>query len=133
MTSSISEVSGRSRALIRDLSNLAVLLEILDRVGSIDQAEGEARARMEKSKQDEATARAEADEAIANARAEADTQISGIKAEVAVFEGERSDLVDVLGTLNAHREEAESALLQAQVKLQATNDELARIASRIGG
>jgi chromosome segregation ATPase len=127
------QIDDRTRKMIRDLSSLQGLLTAMDRIGSIEQAEGEALARVVKANEEANAARAEADEAIANAQADAAAAGDSAKAEIATLSTEREELRNLVELTRAEKAAIEEELAQAQAKLQATNNELARIASRIGG
>jgi hypothetical protein len=125
-------IQDSTKKLLRELAGLKDLADSLDGVASIAQAEQEARKRMD-------AAQAEAQQA----RVDADKQMTDIRTEINQMLDAQASLLEHHAVEQRQAEERlqqatdEHAALQAAIKtdqarLDATREELARIASRIG-
>ena len=125
-------IESRTRALIRDLSGLSVLLENSDRLFSIDQAIAEAQTRVDKAVDAATAARSEAAAVLATMGIGADQEKAATGSEIAALSTERDELAKQRDLLRLEICETESRLSTAEQNLKATQEELAHIASRIG-
>lgn len=125
-------IQDSTKKLLRELAGLKDLADALDGVTSIEQAEGEARARTEKAYAEAKQARVDADKQIADIRAEMDEMRN---AQAALLERHAVEQQQAEEQLQQAKEE-HAALLAAiaagQTRLEGIEKELARIASRLG-
>ena len=129
----MTDINGSTRKLIRDLVGLSAILENLDRIANLEQAEQEIRARVEKAQGEAAAARLAADKAIEQAQAQADAAKLKIKAEIDALTETANALRTGIEQATEERETVLLAVADAEAKLQDANDSLTAIARKFGG
>ena len=126
-------ISNRARALIRDLANISVVADSLDKIGNLEQAERETKARVEALKQTEAEALDRIAKESEQAQARAADTLHQLEGEIKTAQTRKAQLDHQVSlatkTLAQALEEGE----KAKAELQQTRDQLFKIASRIGG
>lgn len=126
------EITNRVKALIRDLAGLQPIVDTLERIDSLEQAEREAKTRMGALREEVSAAQAAAAQAVENAKAEAQTVLDGLAAEVEAAKDQKLQLDQQIQQKTGELAKVTAEVESAMSDLQQTRDQLTQIATRIG-
>lgn len=126
------EITNRVKALIRDLAGLQPIVDTLERIDSLEQAEREAKTRMGALREEVSVAQAAAAQAVENAKAEAQTVLDGLAAEVEAAKDQKLQLDQQIQQKTGELAKVTAEVESAMSDLQQTRDQLTQIATRIG-
>ena len=125
-------IQDSTKKLLRELAGLKALADSLDGVASIEQAEQEARKRMDAVQAEAQQARVDADKQIADIRAEINQMLDAQAGLLERHAVEQQQAEERLQQATDEHAALQAAIKADQARLDATREELARIASRIG-